>query len=327
LYIRIHINNNKNNPMGPYIIILVVIVLAIIIFSTRSKAATVEPTLSSPNKDKPQEQNLVNKDMLFNALVEDGYTRKDSSYSIKFSKGFEAEQCNVEIELSLLKKKETSLDTDVYKQGFNIHLPDNVSPAFFEHVVFQNYNKMLKETTNMELLPNVQDGGYFLRSSSKYIDWKLPSYSIIQPGIQARLSFFDDFPFITQEDYDHPFFQSLLQDGYQTVFKPQQMLIRFSKAIGEDNLSFYYVKALQMVFLASSKLTSAEIQEDFQDDQTKLYHFTKETVESTETPDTPEEEDTEKNQPSDIFPTFEEFKLVEAEFIGLDDEENHEEEE
>jgi hypothetical protein len=320
----------KNNPMGPYIIILVVIAIVTIVFITRSKAASVAPAPSpTSNKESQegQEQKLVNKDILFNSLVKDGYTRKNSSYSIKFSKSFDEAACNVEMEVSLVKNNKGDFDIDVYKQGFSIHLPENISASFFEHVVFQNYNKMLKETTNMELLPTVQDNGYFLRSSSKHPDWKLPSYSTIQPAVEARLSFFDEFPFITQEDYDHTFFQNLLEDGYQTVFEPQQMLIRFSKPIGKDNLSFYYVKALQMVFLASSKLTSAEIQEDFKDDETKLHHFTKEEIEAVEAVEAVEEEDFAEDKPSDLFPSFKEFKEKETEFISQDSEEVYDEEE
>ena len=308
--------------MIPYIIIAAVLVLLVIVLLSRSRSQ--ESTTGSSDNDAGQAYDKVDKEVLFNALVADGYTRKDSSYSIKFSKDFEANNCRVEMELSLVKKKETSLDIDVYKKGFNIQLPDNVSPSFFEHVVFQNYNKILKESSNMELLPNVQEGGYYLRSSSKHLNWKLPNYSSLQANIQERLTFFDDFPFITQEDYEQPFFQQLVEDGYQSHFAPQQMLLRFSKPINEENLSFYYVKALNMSFLAASKLTDAAIQEDFRDDQTKLHHFAKEEeLEDIDINDNSEESElAEQEEESSlaIFPTFEEFKAVEAEFIADDEE-------
>ena len=88
------------------------------------------------------------------------------------------------------------------------------------------------------------------------------------------------------------------------------MVLRFSKAIEEDHLSLYYVKAMDMLFMASSPLTDAAVQEDFRDENTKLYHF-----------------ELKKEDAEEVtFPTFEEWKEVEGKFLGAEEDASEEEE-
>lgn len=229
-----------------------------------------------------------------------GYQQTKTSNCIKYSQKFDEQNNRVEIEISQAPKRQTKLDIDVYKDEFKIVLPNNVSPAFFEYAVFRNYNAFL-EPEQIELLPNVQDETYFLRSASTHNAQDPISYPLIEGQLQKMFDLFNDFPFITEEDYAHPLFQALLQDGYTCAWEPQLMMLRFTKTIDTNHVSLYFVKAIKALFISASELTNASIQEDFRDDKTKLHHFNP----------TDRKEEVEL---ADIFPTFEAFKKLELEF-------------
>ncbi|MDC0231098.1 hypothetical protein OAK19_03965 [Aureispira] len=290
--------------MVPFIVISAGLIILLIVYfikkTTLDNNSTENPrdTKSSITGKKGLKQ------VLFNNLIENGYSRQDTSYCIKFQSGNDNMGYRVELEFSSLKKGKTTIDVDVYKEGFNIQLPDNVTPGFFDHVVFRNYNRMLESISNMELLPNVQDGGYFLRSSIKCTDSEILDYDGLDSKIQAHFKLFEEFEFISEKDIQNTFFQNLVKDGYECSFGPQQMILRFCKPIGEENYSMYYVKAMKMLFFASSRLTDKEIQEDFSGHQTQLHHF-----------NSLENMNEDGEIPELVFPSFEAFKEVEAEFV------------
>jgi hypothetical protein len=281
-----------------YVVLAVFTGVVIILYFMRSGDSNESQTKGKITGDTKTQKGEMKQ--IYAALVSDGYKRNDTSYCKKFSKN--DENFRIELEFSTMKKRETKMDIDVYSKGFNIVLPDNVTPGFFDHVVFRNYNKMLQATENKELLPDVQEGGYFLRSSFIFSASEIPEYISLQENIESHFRVFNDFSFIEEEDINHAFFQSLVADGYEYSYVPQQMMLRLCKRTEEENYSLYYVKALKMLFLASSPLSNNEIQEDFRDEQTKLHHFN----------DTKESESEIKEL---VFPSFEDFRVIETEFI------------
>ncbi len=281
-----------------YVVLAVVAAVVIILYFMRSGDSIESQTEDNIKGDTKTQKGEMKQ--IYTALVSEGYKRNDTSYCKKFSKN--DAQSRIELEFSTLKKRQTKMDIDVYSKGFNIVLPDNVTPGFFDHVVFRNYNKMLQATENKELLPDVQEGGYFLRSSFVFSASEIPEYQSLQENIDSHFRIFKEFSFIEEGDLNHDLFQSLVADGYQYSYVPQQMMLRLCKRTEEENYSLYYVKALKMLFLASSPLSNSEIQEDFRDERTKLHHFN----------DTEESESEVKEL---VFPSYEDFRDIEAEFI------------
>ncbi|MCH2022472.1 MAG: hypothetical protein MK207_08350 [Saprospiraceae bacterium] len=299
--------------MVPFIVITVGLIILLIIYLKKKPTLDFKSIEKSIDNESHKTAKKDLKQALFDDIVENGYSRHETSYCIKFESGKDIFGYTVEIEFSRIKKRLTTIDIDVYKEGFNIELPENVTPGFFDFVVFRNYNRILAAISNMELLPNVQQGGYFLRSSISCKDSEIPDYSYLNQRIKAHFKVFEEFQFIGEDDLAHGFFQQIGNDGYECSFCPGQMMVRFCKQLGEANYSVYYVKAMKMLFVTSSRLTDKEIQEDFSDDQTKLHHFNSlEHINKGEEP------------PELVFPSFEEFKEVEAEFI---EEWNHYDEE
>ena len=111
----------------------------------------------------------------------------------------------------------------------------------------------------------------------------------------------DNFDFVDQSDLDNDFYKALESEGYVHQLSTQNMLVRYSKIIANCHASVYYIKALDMLFLAISPTSEAAIQEDFRDAFTQLHHFN---------------EKDETTQTSAIaYPSVDTFRQIEFELV------------
>lgn len=236
---------------------------------------------------------------IFAALKEDGYRMQTTSYCTKFEKKSSDE--SIEIEFSSPKRNQYKMDVDFYKKSFNIQLPNNISPGFFEHIVFRNfYNKCIEEL-QIELLPNVANSGYFTRTSIQKDQINTFDFQSLQDILIKHRHLLDNFDFVDQSDLDNDFYKALESEGYVHQLSTQNMLVRYSKIIANCHASVYYIKALDMLFLAISPTSEAAIQEDFRDAFTQLHHFS---------------EKDETTQTSAIaYPSVDTFRQIEFELV------------
>lgn len=281
-----------------YALLIIASILGLLLFSK---------LFLSPSKDP---KNKSDSPTVFKDLQELGYSLQKTSYCTKFVHQSASE--TVEIEFSSPKRNVFKVDIDRYSNGFNLQVPNNVSPGFFEHIVFRNYNKKCLDEFQIELLPNVASGGYFTRTSQQLATENSYTVAALQDTLISHRYLVDNFEFIVAEDLDHAFFKHLEMEGYAHQLATQNMLVRYSKFIDNCHASVYYIKALKMLFLTVSPKTDTALQEDFKDSYTQLHHFNDNKQEATK--------NTLVYPSSDTFKQLE-FELIEALNIQLNEEE------